>query len=155
MTEVNAQAHSVTQLSNNEISPRKLWWVIPLATAAATTANVIFYFFVTRILGEPLAFPEQYPPPETSPLPVGDVVLFSVIFSLGAGVVFALVSGFSRRPVRTFVIISTVVLILSCIPPLMAPSPLVTQGARLTLVSMHIIGAIVVVGTLIGLSKSD
>jgi hypothetical protein len=69
-------------------------------------------------------------------------------------VVFALLAAFSRRPVRAFLIISTVVLILSCIPPLAAPSPLVTQGARLTLVSMHIIGAIVVVGALIGLSAS-
>jgi hypothetical protein len=83
------------------------------------------------------------------------VVLFSILFSLGASLVFALVAGFSRQPVRTFLIISTVVLVLSCFLPMKAPTPPVTLPAKLTLVGMHIIGAIVVVGLLIGLIKGN
>lgn len=149
------KTQSITVLSKKEISISSLWWIIPVATAFATTANVIFYFIVTRILGEPLLFPEQFPPPETSPMPVTDVIIFSLIFSLGAGMVFVLVAGFSQRPVRTFLIISTVILVLSCALPLKAPTPPVTLPAKLTLVSMHIIGGVAVVGTLIGLSKRN
>ena len=140
-------------LSNREISVRRIWLTIPIAAVIASSANVIFYFFVTRFLGEPLLFPEQFPPPETSPMSVNDVILFSVIFSLGAGMVFVLIASFSRRPIRTFLITSTIVLILSSALPLKAPSPPVTLTAKLTLVTMHIIGAIAVVGILVGLGQ--
>jgi len=75
-------------LSNREISTRKLCIFILIAATIATAANSIFYFFVTRFLGEPLLFPEHFPPPETSPIPVTDVMIFSVIFSIGAGIMF-------------------------------------------------------------------
>ncbi|HLF90798.1 MAG TPA: DUF6069 family protein [Anaerolineales bacterium] len=140
-------------LSNEEIPTSRLWRVIPFAAAIATTANVVFYFFVTRVLGEPLLFPEQFPPPETSPMPVTEVIIFSVIFSVGAGIVFMLIANFSQRPIRAFLIISTIVLILSFALPLKIPTPPVTLPAKLTLVTMHIIGAIAVVGTLIGLGR--
>ena len=107
----------------------------------------------TRLLGEPLLFPEQFPPPETVPMPVSDVVIFSVIFALGAAIVFALVAHFSQRPIKTYLIISTTVLILSFALPLKAPTPPVTMPAKLTLLAMHIIGAIAVVGTMIGLAR--
>lgn len=140
-------------LSNQEISTSKLWLLIPFAIAIATAANVIFYFFVTRLLEEPLLFPEQFPPPESSPMPVMDVVIFSVIFSVGAGIVFMLLANFSRQPIKIFLIVSMIVLLISFILPLMAPTPPVTLAAKLTLVAMHIIGAVAVVGTLIGLSR--
>lgn len=140
-------------VASKEVALTRLWWVIPVATALATAANVIFYYVVTRWLGEPLLFPEQFPPPETSPMPVTDVIIFSLIFSLGAAFVFVLAANFSRRPIRTYLIISSIVLVLSFILPLMAPTPPVTMPAKLTLVTMHIIGAFAVVGTLIGLSR--
>jgi len=139
--------------STKEVSLYRIWWVFPLAAALATIANVIFYFIVTRWLGEPLLFPEQFPPPETTPMPVADVILFSLLFSLGAGIVFVLVATISRRPIRTYGMISTMVLLLSFLLPLKAPAPPVTLFAKLTLVAMHIIGAITVVGTLVGLSR--
>jgi hypothetical protein len=74
MTQANTQAQPLTQLSRNEISTGKLWWVIPVATIFATIANVVFYYIVTRMIGEPLLFPEQFPPLETSPMPVSDVL---------------------------------------------------------------------------------
>ncbi len=140
-------------LLNKEISARKLWVPVLIAAVIATSANVIFYFFVTRFLGEPLLFPEQFPPPETSPMPVTDVIIFSVIFSIGAGMVFFIIAKLSQRPIRTFLIVSVMVLILSLALPLQIPTPPVTMSAKLTLVTMHIIGAIAVVGTLIGLGK--
>jgi hypothetical protein len=140
-------------LSHKEISTHRLWLVIPFAVALATLANVIFYYLVTRFLGEPLLFPEQFPPPETSPMPVTNAIIFSVIFSIGAGMVFYMITKLSQRPIRTFLIVSVTVLILSLALPLQIPTPPVTMSAKLTLVTMHIIGAIAVVGTLIGLGK--
>jgi hypothetical protein len=143
----------IKMLSNRKISVRRIWLAIPIAAVIASSANVIFYFFVTRFLGEPLLFPEQFPPPETSPMPVIDVIIFSVIFSIGAGMVFFIITKLSHRPIRTFLIVSVIVLILSLALPLQIPTPPVTMSAKLILVTMHIIGAIAVVGTLIGLGK--
>jgi len=140
-------------LSNKEISTSKLWWVIPAGIFAGIIPNVIFYYIVSRLLREPLLVPEQFPPPDAVPLLVGDVVLFSIIFALGAGMVFALVAHFSQRPIKTYLIISTTVLILSFALPLKAPTPPVTMPAKLTLLAMHVIGAIAVVGTMIGLAR--
>lgn len=140
-------------LSNKEISTRRLWLAIPFAAVIATSANVIFHFFVTRFLGEPLLFPEQFPPPETSPMPVTDVIIFSVIFSIGAGIVFLLIVQLNQQPIKNFLIFSVIVLLLSSVLPLKAPTPPVTMSAKLTLVTMHTIGAITVVGTLISLGR--
>lgn len=139
--------------SEKEVTTSKLLLVIPFAAAVATTANVIFYYFVTRFLREPLLFLEQFPPPETSPMPVTDVIIFSVIFSIGAGMVFFVITKLSQRPIRTFLIVSVIVLVLSLAFPLQIPTPPVTMSAKLTLATMHIIGGIAVVGTLVGFGR--
>ena len=135
--------------SRQIVPASRLWWVIMLAIFLATAANVVLFFVLTDVLGSPLHFPTQFPPPELAPLSVSEVVLFSVIFSVGASFVFVLVGNFSKRPARTFLIISLVVLALSTALPLKIPSPPVAMASKLGLIAMHIIGAIVVVGTLI------
>jgi heme A synthase len=127
----------------------RLWWVIPAGIFLATGANLVFFFFITSVIEKALLFPNQFPPPELSPLGIADVVMFSVIFSAGAGLVFAVIAKVSSRAVPTFLIVSLVVLFLSLALPLSIPSPPVAMSAKLYLVAMHVIGAIVVVGTLI------
>ena len=58
--------------TRNDESPtaNRLWWVVPIGVAAAAIANVIFYFILTRWLGEPLLMIEQFPPPEWFPCPL-------------------------------------------------------------------------------------
>ncbi len=74
------------------VSLGRLAWVVPLATAVAVTANLIFYFIITRWLHIGFRFPAEAPGRILSAtLPAGDIVLFSVIFSLGAGIVFVVV----------------------------------------------------------------
>ena len=127
----------------------RLWWVILLGIFLATAANLIFFFLLTSVFQKPLLFPNQFPPPVLSPLGVDDIVMFSEIFSTGAGLVFAIIGNLSRRPARTFLIVSLIVLVISFALPLKIPSPPVAMAAKLCLVAMHVIGAIVVVGTLI------
>ncbi len=126
----------------------RIWWVILLGIFLATAANVVFYFLMPSVFQQPV-FMNEFPPPEVSILDVSEVILFSVIFSTGASFVFVIVGNLSKHPVRTFLIISLVVLALSLALPLKLPSPPIAMAPKLGLVAMHIIGAIVVVGTLI------
>ena len=88
-------------------------------------------------------------------LPLSDIIIFSVVFASAAGVVFVIVSQMAKQPIRTYLKIATVALFLSFIPPLSAPSPPVEMIVKLSLVAMHIIGAIAVVGVLIGLGRTS
>jgi hypothetical protein len=136
------------------VSLGKLAWVVPLATAVAVTANIIFYTIITRWFHVGLRFPSDTPDHSLSAtMAVGDVVLFSVIFALGAGVVFVIVTQSARRPIRTYLMIATAVLFVSFLLPLKIPSPPVAMIDKLSLVAMHIIGAIAVVGVLVGLGR--
>jgi hypothetical protein len=128
-------------------------WIVPAAVAAATFANVVFYFALTQWLEEPLLMPNQFPPPLLVPMPVGEVILFSIIFALGASLVYVFLRAVSRRPEQKFIIISAVVLAASCVLPLMAPTPPIAMSAKFSLVAMHVIGAVVVVGLLVGLGR--
>ena len=132
----------------------RLLWVVPIAVAAATFANVIFYFILTKWLGEPLLMGNEFPPPLLTPMDVTDVILVSIIFSLAASFVYAFLSAVTQRPERNFIIISAVVLLASFGPLLGVPNSPVALSARLGLVAMHIIGAVVVVGLLVGLGRS-
>jgi len=133
----------------------RLMWVVPLGVVAATLANIIFCFFLTEWIGEPLLMLDRYPPPVQPlvPMPVEEVILFSIIFSLGAGLVYLGVSALSGRPNRHFIIISVVVLVGSFLLPLKAPTPPIAMSAKLSLITMHIIGAAVVVPILVGLGR--
>ncbi len=126
----------------------RLLIAILIASLAATTANVILYFILKDIFGIPTVAPEQFPPPELSPLPASDVILFSLIFSAGAGLVFLIVANTARRPAQVFVLICTVVLILSLFLPLRIPPP-VPMSTKLSLLAMHILGAAVLMPLLI------
>jgi hypothetical protein len=136
------------------VSLGRLVWVVPLATAVAVIANVIFYFIITRWLHIGLRFPSGTSDSTlAATMAVGDVVLFSSIFSLGAGIVFVVVSQWAQRPIRTYLIIATVVLLFSFLLPLKIPSPPVAMIDKLSLVAMHIVGAITVVAVLVGLGR--
>ncbi len=93
--------------------------------------------------------PEQYPPPELSLIPATDVVIFSVIFSFGASLVFLIVANISRRPAQVYLAISLVVLIFSLFLPFRMPRPPVPMSTPVVLASMHVFGAAVLVPILI------
>jgi hypothetical protein len=123
---------------------------ILIGSISAIAANVIYYLLVTGIFGIPMLAPEQFPPPELSPIPVTDVVLFSIIFSLGAGLVFLLVANYSRRPAQVYLGICLAVLIISLFLPFMMP-PLVPRSTPVVLASMHVLGAVVLVPIIIAI----
>jgi len=124
-------------------------WVIILGVVLASGANLIYFFYVKSSGRDLMAFFNQFPPPELSALDASEVILFSVIFSLGASAVYLAIRSMSNNPNKTFLLVSFFVLIASLAIPLSIPSPPVAMEAKLVLVNMHIIGAIFIVGTLV------
>ena len=124
---------------------------IIIGTLVATAANVIYYLLATGLFGIPMLALEQFPPPELSPIPVTDEVLFSFIFSFGAGVVLLIVANFTRRPAQVYLVITLIVLIISLFQPFMMPTPPIPLSTPVVLASMHILDAAVLVPILIGL----
>jgi hypothetical protein len=122
-----------------------------IASTAAVLANVAFYFILQNLFGVEFVAPKQFPPPEVSPLPVTDVILFSAIFSVGASFVFLVVANTARKPAQVFATISVLVLIASFLLPLRIPTPPVPLATKLALVGMHVVGAVVIVPLLISL----
>lgn len=147
-----------TKTAPHQLQPAPLprqFLAIVISSAAAIIANVILYFILQNVFGVKFIAPEQLPSPEVSPLPFTDVILFSAIFSAGASIVFLLVANMVRRPAPAFVTISVIVLVASFLLPLRIPTPPIPMSTKLALVSMHILGAAVLVPLLIriGLSR--
>jgi hypothetical protein len=80
------------------------------------------------------------------------VVLSTAVPAAVATLLLAVLNRFTARPVTIFRIIAALILLLSLVAPLTLPVPL---GVRLTLVSMHIITAVIIVYVLTGRARSD
>lgn len=124
---------------------------IILSSTAAILTNVALYYILRDLLGIGFLAPEQFPPPDLSPIPVTDVIIFSAIFSVGAGFVFVIVAHTARRPTLVFTVISAIALVASLYLPLRIPTPPIPVSTKLALMSMHILGAAVLVPLLIKL----
>jgi hypothetical protein len=150
---MNSERLQQTEISELEKSTGRLLWVVPLASLAAIIVNVIFYFIVTQWFNEPLLMLDQFPPPTVVPMGVDEVILFSLIWSLAAGLVYAFLTAVTAKPERLFIIISAVVLLVSFALPLKMPTPPIAMSAKFSLMMMHIIGGVVVVGLLVTLGR--
>jgi heme A synthase len=108
-----------------------------------------YYFMLKELVGIEFIAPEQFPPPEVSPLPATDVIIFSWIFCAGASLLLIILANTTRRPETIFVGISAVVLFLSLFMPLMISTP--TTATKLSLAHMHSIGAAVLAHLLVAI----
>ena len=135
-------------LRNGHIAWSRLMWVAPLVALAATLANALVYLVASAIGAIPSDF--VIPGPGT-PLTLGMVLGTTVVPALLAAMVFALLGRFTRRPVRNFVVLAALLLVLSFVTPLTVP------GAPLSMVLalevMHVVAAVVIVGGLVTLAR--
>lgn len=121
---------------------------VGVAVVAAAVANVVVYFVASALgfLPGDVAIG-----PDGQALNVVAVVVASAIPAFGAGALLAVLNVFLRRPVRVFVIVSAVVLMLSFYTPTtIAGAPL---AMVLTLELMHVVAAAVIVGVLTTLPR--
>lgn len=132
-----------------EISRQLL--AIVVGSISAIAANVAYYFILRDLVGIEFIAPEEFPPPEVSPLPVTDVIIFSLIFCVCASILFLILANTTRSPATLNVGISTAILILSLFMSLIIPTPPIPTATKLSLTRMYFIGAAVLVPLLVAI----
>jgi len=137
-------------MSTSSIQLRKLWWAGPLTVFAAIIGVLIVRAVAMVIL----------PPPYAPGLAMIAIpIVLTLVLCTGAVIVFALVGRFAKNPIRTYLIISIVFLIISFLPDLMVPSmgaamPGANWGYAITLMIMHVVAGFITVYMLIKLTTA-
>ena len=118
-----------------------------VATVAAVLANLLLRAVAVAVL--------DIPQPEFEPLQVRAVVVSTAGGVIAAGVVFAIVARLARDPVRVFVIVAAVALVLSLWAPISLgladppEDPGTDAGSIGTLIVMHVVAAAIAVTALV------
>jgi len=136
-------------MSSSSIQLKKLWWVGPLTVLSAILGVLIVRTIAMTILPPPYA-----PGLAMIALPV----ILTLVLCTGAVFVYALVGRFAKQPVRTFVSISAVFLVISFLPDLAvvsAPFPGAGWPYSATLMSMHVVAGFITVYMLIKLTAAE
>ena len=133
-------------MSASSVQLKKLWWAGPLTVVAAIVGVLIVRAIAMAILPAPYA-----PGLAMLMLPV----ILTLILCTGAVLVFALVGRFAKNPVRTYLIISAIFLVISFLPDLAAvsaPFPGAGWPYSITLMTMHVVAGFITVYMLIKLT---
>jgi hypothetical protein len=133
-------------MSASSIQLKNLWWAGPLTVFAAILGVLIVRAIAMAILPAPYA-----PGLAMLMLPV----IQTLILCPGAVLVFALVGRFVKNPVRTYLIISAIFLVISFLPDLAAvsaPFPGAGWPYSITLMIMHLVAGFITVYMLIKLT---
>lgn len=114
-----------------------------LAALTATAANVTIFLVAQR-----LGMVTDVPIAQLQNAPMSWWAVAGATFSsvVGGGLVYLLLSRFTRHPVRIFTWTALVVLLLSNVAPLTLDAP---PGMRLTLVVLHVLATVVTLRLLI------
>jgi Family of unknown function (DUF6069) len=136
-------------LLREHVALRKLIWVGPLTIVSTVIVNLIIRSIAVSIFGAPETF--QY---LQAPYVIGSTIVFLLLALLA----FVLVNRFARRPIRFYRILAFVVLCISFLSPVMAlvglfPAPGMTLSIFWTMIVMHLVSAIIVVGLFTTLTR--
>jgi Family of unknown function (DUF6069) len=135
--------------SANSVELRKLWWVGPLTVLAAIVGVLIVRAIARMILQPPYA-------PGLAMIMIP--IVLTLILCTAAVLVFALVGRFAKNPVRTYIIISFVFLIISFLPDIAAVSmrmPGAGWPYSITLMIMHVVAGVITVLMLTRLTVAE
>jgi Family of unknown function (DUF6069) len=136
--------------NNSPIQLRRLLWVGPL-TVAASVIGVLIVRTIARVI---------LPAPYAPGLAIIMVpIILTVVLCSAAVVVFALVGRFAKKPIRTYIIIASIFLVISFLPDLAVPSmgaamPGANWGYAITLMIMHVVAGSITVYMLIKLTAT-
>lgn len=136
-----------TTSTTSSIQLKKLWWVGPLTVFVAVIGVLIVRAIAMAIL----------PPPYAPGLEmIMASISLTVVFCAAAVIVFALVARYAKNPVRTYVIISSIFLVISFLPDIAVvsmPIPGAGWPYSITLMIMHVVAGFITVYMLIRLTK--
>ncbi len=136
-------------MSTSAIQLKKLWWVGPLTVIAAIVGVLIVRAIAMLILPAPYA-------PGLAMIVIP--IVLTLVLCTGAVVVFALVGRFAKTPIRTYLIISSVFLVISFLPDVAAvaaPFPGAGWPYSITLMIMHVVAGFITVYMLIKLTTTN
>ena len=137
--------------STSPIQLRRLLWAGPLTVLAAVIGVLIVRAIAMIVL----------PPPYAPGLGMIMVpIVLTVILCTAAVIVFALVGRFAKNPIRTYIILSSIFLVISFLPDLAVPSmgaamPGANWGYAITLMIMHVVAGFITVYMLIKLTVKE
>jgi hypothetical protein len=136
-------------LLREQVALRKLIWVGPLTIVSTVIVNLILRSIAISIFGVPETF--QY---LQAPYIIGSTIVFVLVALLA----FVLVNRFARRPIQFYRMLAFVVLCISFLSPVMAlvglfPAPGMTLSIFWTMIVMHTVSAIIVVGLFTTLTR--
>ena len=136
-------------LLREHVALRKLIWVGPLTIVFTVIVNLLIRSIAVSIFGVPETF--QY---LQAPYVIGSTIVFLLVALLA----FVLVNRFARRPIRFYRILALVTLCVSLLSPVMAlvglfPAPGMTLSIFWTMIVMHLVSAIIVVGLFTTLTR--
>ena len=148
MSTANTQTQnsSTGSLIVERIAWGRLWLVGLFAITASVIVNAVIAIAAVSFLPIPASSTQIRVPIVYS--------VFTVIGALGAVLVFALVARFSRRPIRLYRIITTVVLLLTFIPDLALFSFLHGTVPVAVLLLMHVATYLICVGMLTTMTRA-
>jgi len=136
-------------MSTSPIQLKKLWTVGPLTVLAAIVGVLIVRAIALMVLTPPFA-------------PGLKMILIPIVLTLvlctAAVVVFALVGRFAKNPIRTYIIISAVFLVIRFLPDIAiasAPMPGAGWPYSITLMIMHVVAGFITVYMLIKLTAEN
>ena len=133
-------------MSTSSIQLKKLWWAGPLTVLAAIIGVLIVRLIARAMLPSPYA-----PGLAVIMIPI----VLTLILCTAAVIVFALVGRFTKNPVRTYIIISSVFLVISFLPDIgvvHARFPGAGWPYSITLMIMHVVAGFITVFMLIKLT---
>ncbi len=138
-----------SRTENERVAFGRLLWVGPLAGVIAAAAHAVVYL-VAFAAG---AIPQSIEIPNAGgPLSFTPVVFNSFVPALVGALLFALLGWLTGWPARNFRVLATVVLVLSFATPFTIPSAPLAMVATLLLI--HVVAAVVVVGILTTLAHA-
>lgn len=129
----------------------RLLWVGPLAGLSAAVANAVVYLVALAVGAMPRIDVSGLS--GQGPITLGAVAVESFVPALLAAALFALFGLLTRRPVRNFRVLAAVLLALSFVGPLNLPKVPTVMIASLLI--MHVVAAVLIVGVLTTLACKD
>ena len=128
-------------LLREQVALRKLIWVGPLTIVSTVIVNLIIRSIAVSSFGVPETFQYVQAP-----------------YVICSTIVFVLVNRFARRPIQFYRMLAFVVLCISFLSPVMAlvglfPAPGMTLSIFWTMIVMHTVSAIIVVGLFTTLTR--
>ena len=135
-------------MAASSIQIKKLWWAGPLTVLSAIVGVLIVRTVARAILPPPYA-----PGLAMVMLPIG----LTLVLCTGGVLVFALVGRFAKKPIRTYLIIASLFLVISFLPDIAAvsaPMPGAGWPYSITLMIMHVVAGFMTVFMLVKLTES-